>query len=64
MKNLESFGVQELNSKEIKKIDGGLFGLDDVLISVVSYLMWETLTNPKAAGSSFSDGFNSGANAI
>ncbi|KAF9659147.1 hypothetical protein ABHQ57_01710 [Tenacibaculum sp. ZH5_bin.1] len=27
MKNLESFGVQELNSKEIKKIDGGVIGL-------------------------------------
>ena len=27
MKNLENYGVQELNAKEIRKTDGGIIGL-------------------------------------
>lgn len=27
MKNLENYGVQEMNAKEMKKTDGGILGL-------------------------------------
>ena len=30
MRYLESFGVQELNAQEIREVEGGLFGLDDL----------------------------------
>lgn len=30
MKNLQNFGVQELNAKETREIEGGIFGLDDL----------------------------------
>tara|TARA_R110002096_G_scaffold184679_2_gene363269 strand:+ start:1178 stop:1354 length:177 start_codon:yes stop_codon:yes gene_type:complete len=32
MKNLQNFGVQELSAKEIKQTDGGIFGLDDLIV--------------------------------
>ena len=35
MKNLENYGVQELNAKEIRETDGGIIGLDDILIGLV-----------------------------
>lgn len=34
MKNLENYGVQELDAKEISKTEGGVFGLDDYLIGI------------------------------
>ena len=34
MKNLENNGVQELNTREKISIDGGLFGIDDLLIGL------------------------------
>ena len=34
MRNLEIYGVQELNAREIRETDGGLFGLDDMLIGI------------------------------
>ncbi len=34
MKNLENYGVQEMNASEIKEIDGGVFGWDDILIGI------------------------------
>lgn len=30
MKNLQNFGVQELNTQEIKETEGGIFGIDDL----------------------------------
>ncbi|GAA4280152.1 hypothetical protein [Gaetbulibacter aestuarii] len=58
MKNLESFGVRDLNAKELNKINGGLFGFDvpfidnaiDSAISftagVISYFSGENSTSP------------------
>jgi len=34
MKNLENYGVIEMNTQEIKETDGGIFGLDDILIGI------------------------------
>lgn len=34
MKNLKSYGVQEMDSREVKNIDGGIFGLDDLTIDI------------------------------
>jgi hypothetical protein len=36
MKNLENFGVQEMKISEIKKVNGGLFGLDDLALAVAA----------------------------
>jgi hypothetical protein len=42
MKNLEKFGIQELNAKEIKETDGG-FRLWSTGFSYVSYTVSGTL---------------------
>ena len=34
IKNLENYGVLEMNAKEIRATEGGFFGLDDLLIGV------------------------------
>jgi hypothetical protein len=34
MKNLENYGILELNAQEIKEINGGIFGWDDVLVGL------------------------------
>jgi hypothetical protein len=41
MKNLQSFGVQELNAKEIKEIDGGYFWLVVRTIGAVATIINE-----------------------
>jgi hypothetical protein len=53
MKNLENYGVQTLNAKEIRDIDGGILGWDDVLAigGALIYVYNE--------GGDFLDGFNS-----
>jgi hypothetical protein len=30
MKNFDIYGVRELNAREVKETEGGLFGLDDL----------------------------------
>ena len=34
MKNLENYGVLELNGQEIKEIDGSVIGFDDILVGL------------------------------
>ena len=47
MKNLENFGVQEMNAKEIRETDGGFFPL---IIFVYMLLSASTVTSVFAAG--------------
>jgi hypothetical protein len=44
MKNLQNFGVQELNAKEYSKINGGGFFTFFVIISALAGLMLYTKT--------------------
>ena len=59
MKNLQNYGVQEMNAEEMENINGGGFGWG---IALLMYLAYETVTNPVSSGKSFLDGFNSGIN--
>jgi len=34
MKNLENYGVLEMDSAKIREIEGGVFGFDDILIGL------------------------------
>lgn len=34
MKNLNALGVQEMDALEMKRTDGGFFGIDDILIGL------------------------------
>jgi len=54
--NLENLGVQELDAKEMKEIDGGFWGV--VLPIVASYILLEAALNPKAHIQAFKDGWN------
>lgn len=36
MKNLENYGVQEMNTKEIEEVNGGFFGTLALAVSVVA----------------------------
>jgi len=53
MKNLESFGVQELNAKEIREVEGGLWPL-----ALLGWYVYETLNDVDSATSSFNSGWN------
>lgn len=59
MKNLQSFGVQELKQKDIEDINGGSLGWGSAFFA---YFVYETLSNPKSSGKSFSEGFEAGQN--
>ncbi len=56
MKNLENYGVLEMNAKEIKKTDGGL------LLAIFLYIAWETLGNPSASNDAARAGWEAGYN--
>ena len=53
MKNLENYGVLELNAKEIRKIDGGFWNIVAIVITIgiaVDYIAGEFMegwNNPK-----------------
>ncbi|MCB0486082.1 MAG: hypothetical protein KDC47_07800 [Flavobacteriaceae bacterium] len=34
MKNLENYGGQTLDAREVRETDGGVFGLDDILVGL------------------------------
>ena len=55
MKNLENFGVQELNAKEIRNTDGGFL---QYLAAALLYFAVETVTNPVSSGNAFVAGLN------
>jgi lactobin A/cerein 7B family class IIb bacteriocin len=39
MKNLEEFGVQEMNSKELKETDGGIGVIEVALLASAAYFL-------------------------
>ncbi|WP_445737409.1 hypothetical protein [Mariniflexile sp.] len=56
MKNLESFGVLELDAREIKEIDGGIM---ELLKGLLLGLVVEIASNPKAHWESLVEGSRS-----
>tara|TARA_R110001606_G_scaffold397304_1_gene573415 strand:+ start:4352 stop:4552 length:201 start_codon:yes stop_codon:yes gene_type:complete len=64
MKNVQNFGVQELNTKEMKEISGGFWG---VVIKVLKYigsaLLADTAVNPNSHLEAFKEGVSRGASA-
>ncbi len=62
MKNLENYGVQEMNTKEMVSIDGGFFGLDDsVLITLGIGMALGVITTQDLddLADAFMEGYNS-----
>lgn len=53
MKNLENYGVLEMDAKEIRDIDGGW-----LLAAIGLYLLYETLENPVSSYNAFVAGAN------
>jgi len=45
MKNLQNYDVHELSIIEQKKIDGGLFGLDDLIIGAALLVVGDIINN-------------------
>jgi len=56
MKNLENFGVQELDAKEIKSLNGGIW---NYLAAAIIAFAWEVTSNPKAHLAALESGYNS-----
>ena len=60
MKNLENYGVQSLSTEEVKKTEGGIFGLDDALVlGIVALGITILNTDWDEVGDSISRGWNS-----
>jgi DNA gyrase/topoisomerase IV subunit B len=60
MENLKQFGVQEIDSKEMKTLDGGM-GVGMLLVAAVGlYLAVEIAGNPSAHVEAFKRGWNAG----
>lgn len=53
MKNLENYGVQELNAQEIKKTDGGYWQI------LLAAIITDMLLNPSATADAWTEGYNS-----
>lgn len=45
MKNIELYGVQELNSKELKSVNGGFFLLAVIGAAVLGYIIGNAIGN-------------------
>jgi len=58
MKNLENYGVQTLNAKEIRETSGGSL-LGALLAIVGGAILTDMLLNPSATADAWSDGYNS-----
>jgi hypothetical protein len=58
MKNLQSFGVHELNIKEIRETDGGYY--PGIGLALLAYFVYETLSNPVSSGQAFANGLEAG----
>jgi len=55
MKNLESLQLTELDAREVRGVEGGLLGWDDILIAAVGAIVVEVVNN----WDDFKDGFAS-----
>lgn len=51
--NLTSYGVQELNTREVREIEGGWWQY------LALWLAWEAATNPNDTWAALQEGFNS-----
>ena len=60
MKNLENYGVQEINAEEIRETDGGFLGI--LLAAAATYLVYETLGNWEASNAVCNAGVEAGYN--
>ena len=59
--NLEQIGVQELTTVENREIDGGLFGVDDLILIAAGALLGALLTQDlDDLGDAFMEGYNAG----
>jgi hypothetical protein len=58
MKNFEEFGMQEMDTKEMRTVDGGALALLAAAIGL--YLAVEIAGNPKAHVEAFKRGWNAG----
>lgn len=58
MKNFEELGIQEMDTKEMITVDGGVLGL--LAAAVGLYLAVEIAGNPKAHVEAFKRGWNAG----
>lgn len=56
MKNLESFGVEEMDNSEINQIQGGWINYVGLALA---YFAYESAANPKASADAFMEGWNS-----
>ncbi|MCK5730943.1 MAG: hypothetical protein KAH68_07705 [Draconibacterium sp.] len=43
--DLKMPGVQELGKEELKDVDGGVFGIDDLLLAVAGAVIYEIITD-------------------
>jgi len=60
MKNLENYGVLEMNTKEIKETDGGIFGIDDaIILGAIALTLAVLNTDWDKAADDFKRGYNS-----
>lgn len=57
MENLIVYGVQEMDTKEMKKTDGGLIWL---FYLVVTYVVLDIILNPQAHIDAFNEGWEKG----
>ena len=58
MENLDQFGVEKIDAKEMRTVDGGVLGL--LAAAVGLYLAVEIAGNPKAHVEAFKRGWNAG----
>ena len=52
--DLNAYGVQEMNRREMVETDGGVFGW--IALTVVTYFVTDLLANPKAAADAWNAG--------
>ncbi len=45
MKNLENYGVQEMNAMEIRNTDGGVLGWDDFIVGTALLVVGAIITD-------------------
>jgi len=60
VENLKQFGVQEMDAKEMKTLEGGIGAVGLLLVAVGIYLAVEIAGNPSAHVEAFKRGWNAG----
>jgi len=62
MENLKKINIQELTKDEIENINGGLFGIDDLILALVAGTILAVLDDLDGFADGVSSGFNATAN--